>query len=248
MASCKRFFKLNKKLAFLSFVVLAGVAGVFSPLGGAECLEGVAWATWVGGTASVIEGVAGAAGGYRAFSEGHYGAGFMQATLGFIGTVQSIRIFKHARNLQKFKKLQKCQLDFEYGGRGVGPHIKLSEKEAKKLLKAMKGGRYSYGASPKDPAQYEIMYHWWGGKSKKWSHWWTTVRPKSPLDAAQARIDLAIDPSWNTMEHVVAIAVPNGYPRFSGFAAAGKGKLLGGGPQIYLPEVDTSWQISGWGW
>ena len=54
-----------------------------------------------------------------------------------------------------------------------------------------------------------------------------------------------LDPSGNTIEHVATARVPAGTTIYEGSAAdqplAGGGRLLGGGSQVYILNVDPSW-------
>ena len=63
----------------------------------------------------------------------------------------------------------------------------------------------------------------------------------------QSQIDLALNPLWgNTAEYVTEVVVPKGTTIYEGAAApqdinGGAGQLLGGGNQVYIPEVDPNW-------
>ena len=63
----------------------------------------------------------------------------------------------------------------------------------------------------------------------------------------QSQIDLALNPNWgNTAQFVTTVTVPKGTTIYVGTAApqiinGGAGILLGGGSQIYMPEVDALW-------
>ncbi len=63
----------------------------------------------------------------------------------------------------------------------------------------------------------------------------------------QSQLDLALDPMWNnSCEYVTKVIVPKGTVIYEGTAASqsingGVGQLLGGGNQIYIPEVYGSW-------
>ena len=60
-------------------------------------------------------------------------------------------------------------------------------------------------------------------------------------------MDLALNPDWgNIATQVTKVVVPKGTTIYEGTAApqvinGGAGELLGGGNQIYIPEVDASW-------
>jgi filamentous hemagglutinin len=56
-------------------------------------------------------------------------------------------------------------------------------------------------------------------------------------------IDLALNPEWgNTATQVAKIHVPAGTAIYEGFAEA-QGKLVGGGNQVVILNVDQSWVI-----
>ena len=63
----------------------------------------------------------------------------------------------------------------------------------------------------------------------------------------QSQLDLALNPKWgNAATHVTKVTVPKGTVIYEGFAApqtinGGAGFLMGGGNQIYIPEVNASW-------
>ncbi len=63
----------------------------------------------------------------------------------------------------------------------------------------------------------------------------------------QSQIDLALNPEWgNKASSIVAIKVPKGTVVYEGKAALQKfnrntSLLLGGGNQVYIPEVDEGW-------
>jgi RHS repeat-associated protein len=68
--------------------------------------------------------------------------------------------------------------------------------------------------------------------------YWTSTRPQGPL---QSVIDSALDQSWgNTATQVITATVPSGTTIYQGFAAA-QGGLVGGGNQIYIPNVNPNW-------
>ena len=63
----------------------------------------------------------------------------------------------------------------------------------------------------------------------------------------QSQIDLALNPDWgNTAQYVTKVIVPKGTVIYEGKATmqvinGGTGMLIGGGNQIYIPKVDSSW-------
>ena len=63
----------------------------------------------------------------------------------------------------------------------------------------------------------------------------------------QSQIDLALNPEWgNTAQYVTKVTVPKGTVIYEGTAATqtingGTGQLIGGGNQVYIPEVKSNW-------
>ena len=66
----------------------------------------------------------------------------------------------------------------------------------------------------------------------------------------QSQIDLALNPDWgNSAQYVTKVVVPQGTVIYEGTAASqtingGAGMLLGGGNQVYIPNVEESWFIN----
>jgi hypothetical protein len=70
--------------------------------------------------------------------------------------------------------------------------------------------------------------------------YWTSTPPAGPL---QSVIDSALDQNWgNTATNVFTAKVPAGTTIYQGLAAPQRG-LVGGGVQIYIPQVNPSWII-----
>jgi len=92
------------------------------------------------------------------------------------------------------------------------------------------------------------MYRVSGGSAGKVGRYVTTVEQNGGL---QSQLDLALNPQWNnTTENVGRVVVPKGTHIFEGIAAPQDildslgnkiGSLIGGGKQIYLPELEESW-------
>ncbi len=87
------------------------------------------------------------------------------------------------------------------------------------------------------------LYRAYGGTSRELGSNWTATPIAGPT---QAQLDLALNPAWgNTAEHVATIRVPAGTEVFEGAAAPqslpGGGALQGGGSQVFIPRVGTSW-------
>ncbi len=67
---------------------------------------------------------------------------------------------------------------------------------------------------------------------------WTTTKPTGSV---QSMLDSAILPEWgNPATNVVKITVPAGTRIYQGIAAP-QGGLLGGGIQVYIPQVEPQW-------
>lgn len=85
------------------------------------------------------------------------------------------------------------------------------------------------------------LYRVYGGKAAPVGSYWTRSPPTGPL---QAKIDLALDPTWgNTAKHVSIIKVPAGTTIYEGYAAR-QGELIGGDSQVYIPSVNPDWLVS----
>lgn len=89
-------------------------------------------------------------------------------------------------------------------------------------------------------AQPTSLYRVYGGTSGQLGSFWTTT---SPTGALRSRIDLGLNPLWgNTATQVVRIEVPAGVRMYEGFAAS-QGSLVGGGTQVYIPQVNPAWIV-----
>jgi len=89
------------------------------------------------------------------------------------------------------------------------------------------------------------LYRAYGGRASALGKYWTDTPPSGPL---QSQLDLALNPAWgNTAESVTTIRVPAGTEVFVGYAApqelAGGSSLLGGGRQIYTPNINPEWVV-----
>jgi hypothetical protein len=94
----------------------------------------------------------------------------------------------------------------------------------------------SYTARTLD--QPTTLYRVIGDTGNPAGSYWTATRPQGPL---QSVIDLALDQNWgNTATTVIRAQVPAGTRIYEGAAAAQRG-LVGGGNQIYIPQVNPSW-------
>lgn len=84
------------------------------------------------------------------------------------------------------------------------------------------------------------LYRAYGGKAGEIGSYWTTTKPQGPL---QSVVDSDLDQSWgNTATNISTIKVPKGTTIYQGYAAP-QGGLVGGGVQVYIPEVNPSWLL-----
>jgi len=92
--------------------------------------------------------------------------------------------------------------------------------------------------------QDTTFYRVYGGSSGKVGSYMTRVPQNGGM---QSQVDLALNPQWgNTAQYVTKVTVPKGTVIYEGTAApqvinGGAGQLIGGGNQVYIPEVDASW-------
>jgi len=94
----------------------------------------------------------------------------------------------------------------------------------------------SYTARTLD--QPTTLYRVIGDSGNPAGSYWTATRPKGPL---QSVIDSALDQNWgNSATTVIRAQVPAGTRLYEGAAAAQRG-LVGGGNQIYIPQVNPNW-------
>ena len=94
----------------------------------------------------------------------------------------------------------------------------------------------SYTARTLD--QPTTLYRVIGDTGNPAGSYWSNARPQGPL---QSVIDLALEQNWgNTATTVIRAQVPAGTRIYEGASAAQRG-LVGGGNQIYIPKVDSSW-------
>ena len=88
--------------------------------------------------------------------------------------------------------------------------------------------------------QVTTLYRVYGGKSSQLGSFWTATPPTGAL---RSRIDLALNPQWgNTANQVVRIDVPAGVKMYEGYAAS-QGGLVGGGTQVFMPQVNPLWIV-----
>lgn len=91
------------------------------------------------------------------------------------------------------------------------------------------------------------LYRVYDPSTAQLGRFWSRVPPTGPL---QATYDAALSPQYgNSARYWVEIQVPRGQVLYEGIAAEVDipgGKLLGGGGQVFLPEVPVSWRVT-WG-
>jgi RHS repeat-associated protein len=84
------------------------------------------------------------------------------------------------------------------------------------------------------------LYRVYGGNAKQVGPYWTRTKPSGPT---QSVIDSALKPQWgNTATRVAKIRVPAGTTIYEGVAAA-QGGLVGGGSQVFIPNVNPAWLV-----
>ena len=111
---------------------------------------------------------------------------------------------------------------------------------SEEIAKTFTGGSYTEVVLSEDTVFYRV----YGGSAGQVGRYMT----RTPQNGAmQSQIDLALNPGWgNTAQNVTKVVVPQGTTIYEGTAApqsinGGAGQLLGGGNQVYIPEVDAAW-------
>jgi len=108
------------------------------------------------------------------------------------------------------------------------------------VANTFRGGTYRQVTLTQDTVFYRVH----GGSAGKVGRFMTRTPQRGGF---QSQIDLALDPGWgNTAQNVTRVVVPKGTVIFEGAAAGqtihgGAGRLIGGGNQVYIPEVNPSW-------
>lgn len=91
-----------------------------------------------------------------------------------------------------------------------------------------------------------VCYRRYGSDAGQLGKWWTTIEPTGCL---QWKMDNAVLAQFgNTGENMVKICVPKGTRIYEGFAGPqvatdGLECLMGGGPQVFLPNVCPEWVV-----
>jgi hypothetical protein len=112
------------------------------------------------------------------------------------------------------------------------------------IASTFRSGTYTERVTEQDTTLYRVH----GGQAAAMGRYWTTIKPSGPLQAIQ---DSALKPEWkNSADKVSVIRVPKGTKIFEGYAApqtsevGTRAELTGGGPQIYIKEIDQKWAVS----
>ena len=111
-----------------------------------------------------------------------------------------------------------------------------------------KASTFRSGSYSQKVAETDIyIYRDYGGTARPDGRFWTPEPSKGPL---QSQMDSAVLPEWgNTFENQAIMKIPKGTVYYEGAAASQTGtvgtnpSLLGGGTQIYLPDLDPTWII-----
>lgn len=120
------------------------------------------------------------------------------------------------------------------GDSGVVAAAKGGTQLAQEVISSYKGSHYATTVLDQDV----ILTRVYGGTSSELGSFWSRTTYSS---AGRAQQYLALPPG-NTAENVVRIRVPAGTTIFEGKAASAFGKL-GGGNQVYIPQVNPSWIV-----
>ncbi len=162
-----------------------------------------------------------------AFKLGHFTGNFLGDMAMFGGTWKLAK--SNALSLQSKLALKEAQSIYWSPVKGPGP---LSENVAKSF-RSMTYKEYNAEESI-------VLYRVYGGRAKQLGSYWTRVPPLGPL---QSKIDHALLAKWgNTAENIIKINVPRGTRIFEGVSSAQE-SLLGGGNQVFLQNVDTTWIV-----
>ena len=106
------------------------------------------------------------------------------------------------------------------------------------VVTTFRGGSYTATTTTETTTLYRV----YGGSAGKIGSYWTRTQPSGSL---QAQLDSALAPQWgNTAQKIVVIRVPKGTTIYEGAAApqpTGVGQIIGGGNQVYIPQVNPKW-------
>ncbi|WP_231037449.1 hypothetical protein, partial [Pectinatus frisingensis] len=108
------------------------------------------------------------------------------------------------------------------------------------VVQSFRGATYTETVLKEDTVFYRV----YGGNAGEVGSYMTRVPQNGGI---QSQIDLALNPEWgNNAQYVTKVTVPKGTVIYEGTAApqtinGGAGQLIGGGNQVYIPEVNASW-------
>jgi RHS repeat-associated protein len=120
-----------------------------------------------------------------------------------------------------------CPYPVMYGPLSPGPL-------APNLASTFRSGTYFGGTLNQAQTMYRVIAP---GQNPAGA-WWTTAPPSGPTSSI---VSLALKPQWgNTATQVVTATIPPGTTVYFGVAAP-QGGLVGGGNQVYIPQLNPNW-------
>ena len=124
-------------------------------------------------------------------------------------------------------KIKYVELSTKYGPMNQGPL-------ADDIANTFRSSTYSKVITSKPTTLYRVI----GKGGNPLGSYWIRTPPSGPI---QSIIDSALLPKWgNSAMNRVRAIIPPGTTLYEGFAAS-QGGLVGGGNQIYIPQVDPNW-------
>jgi hypothetical protein len=102
------------------------------------------------------------------------------------------------------------------------------------IANTFRSGTYAGG----NLAQSQTMYRVIGPGGNAAGSYWTLAPPSGPVAST---INNALLPQWgNNAAQTVTATIPSGTNVYVGIAAQ-QGGLVGGGVQVYIPQVNPAW-------